>query len=68
MPPATKQHPSTRSKFERIEPNIEAWTTVIWFWLKAITLTITSTAFPNVALRSPAIESLWMASPNSSVA
>lgn len=33
-----------------------------------MTLTITSTAFPNVAFSRPAKESLWMDSPNSSVA
>ena len=63
-----KHDPNTKRRLDKMEPSMEACTTVTWFCLKAMTETITSTALPNVAFNKPAIESLWMDSPSSSVA
>jgi hypothetical protein len=71
MPPAIKQHPSTKSIFDKMLPNILDWTILISPFLKATMLTyrhistivdnfvaaptISSTALPNVAFKSPPI-------------
>jgi hypothetical protein len=70
IPPAKKQHPSTRSILERILPNILDWTILISPFLSATILTykwlaesfilkcrhtISSTALPNVAFNNPPI-------------
>lgn len=70
IPPAKKQHPSTRRILERILPNILDWTILISPFLRAMILTykwlaepcilmsahtISSTALPNVAFNNPPI-------------
>jgi hypothetical protein len=71
MPPAIKQHPSTRSIFDKMLPSILDWTIRISPFLKATILTyrqvsnllnpnvtaptMSSTALPNVAFKSPPI-------------
>ena len=39
MPPATKQHPSTRRMFDKMLPSILDWTILISPFFKATTLT-----------------------------
>lgn len=45
--------PRTRSKLERIDPNMEAWTTTTRFWLREMIEMINSTALPKEALSNP---------------
>lgn len=52
IPPTKKTIPRTRSKFERIDPSNDDWTTWISHLTRAIIATISSTALPRVALRT----------------
>lgn len=66
-PPATKQQPNTNNKFDKMDPNILAWTILTWFSFNAMMDTINSTALPNVAFNKPPM--VWPTfSDNSSVA
>jgi len=53
MPPQSREVPSTRRRFERMEPKREYLTTAIWLLLRANIAMISSVMFPHVALRSP---------------
>lgn len=57
MPPSKKHMPSTSSRFDRMDPNMDDCTTSIWPWRSATMLTISSTALPKVALSRPPMES-----------
>lgn len=53
IPPVKKAHPSTKSIFDKMEPNNDCWTTLIIPFFNAYIDIIISVALPNVALRRP---------------
>lgn len=53
IPPMKKEHPSTNSIFDKMDPNSDCWTTLIIPLFNAYIDIIISVALPNVAFRSP---------------
>ncbi len=53
VPPNKNAQPITNKRFERIDPNKDAWTTRSRLFLSANILIISSVAFPNVAFYFP---------------